>query len=74
MIRLAKAGPDGALPADELKALAAAAAAGDLVVFPTDTVYGVGTSALAPGAFERVSRPGPRPSAPARFGRVARVA
>ena len=54
MIRLAKAGPDGALPADELKALAAAAAAGDLVVFPTDTVYGVGTSALAPGAFERV--------------------
>lgn len=54
MIRWAKAGPGGTLPADQLKAVAAAAAAGELVVFPTDTVYGVGTCALAPGAFERV--------------------
>ena len=54
MSRLAKAGPDGTLLKAEFAAVAAAAAAGELVVFPTDTVYGVGTSALAPGAFERV--------------------
>lgn len=54
MSRWAKAGPDGALTPADAAAVAAAAAAGELVVFPTDTVYGVGTSALAPGAFERV--------------------
>jgi L-threonylcarbamoyladenylate synthase len=52
--RVAKAGPDGALPPADFAAVAAAAAAGELVVFPSDTVYGVGTAAAAPGAFERV--------------------
>lgn len=54
MSRRALAGPDGTLSKAEFAAVAAAAAAGELVVFPTDTVYGVGTSALAPGAFEKV--------------------
>lgn len=54
MSRLAKASPDGTLHKAEFDAVAAAAASGELVVFPTDTVYGVGTSALAPGAFEKV--------------------
>ncbi|MBI3297055.1 MAG: threonylcarbamoyl-AMP synthase [Elusimicrobia bacterium] len=35
-------------------AIAAAVKRGKLVVFPTDTVYGIGTSALIPGACERI--------------------
>ena len=54
MSRLALAGPGGSLAPADAAAVAAAAAAGELVVFPTDTVYGVGTSALAPGAFDRL--------------------
>ncbi|TBR20961.1 threonylcarbamoyl-AMP synthase [bacterium] len=52
--RRAVVGPDGALSPADAAAVAAAAAAGELVVFPTDTVYGVGTSALALGTFEKV--------------------
>lgn len=51
MIRWAKAGQGGTLPADLLAAVAASAAAGELIVFPTDTVYGIGTSGLSEGAF-----------------------
>ena len=40
-------------PADRRRGLSAAADAvrrGELVVLPTDTVYGIGTDAFAPGA------------------------
>lgn len=53
-MRWARADARGALPPDVEAALAADARAGRLVVFPTDTVYGVGAGALAPGVFEAV--------------------
>lgn len=47
--------PAGAPPAPaDLAPVAAAAAAGELVVFPTDTVYGVGTNGLLPAAAARL--------------------
>ena len=52
MTRWARADAAGRLPAADLAAVAADAAAGKLVVFPTDTVYGVGTGAFAPGAYD----------------------
>ena len=39
---------------DELRAAAAAVDRGDLVVYPTETVYGLGGDALDPGPVERV--------------------
>jgi len=39
---------------DELRAAAAAVDRGDLVVYPTETVYGLGADALAAAAVERV--------------------
>lgn len=38
----------------DLERAAAAVRAGDLVVYPTETVYGLGADALAPAAVERV--------------------
>ncbi|MBI5596811.1 MAG: Sua5/YciO/YrdC/YwlC family protein, partial [Elusimicrobia bacterium] len=47
--------PAGSPPSPALLAPAAAAAAGGaLVVFPTDTVYGVGTNGLLPAATARL--------------------
>ena len=39
---------------DDVRRAAAAVAAGDLVVYPTETVYGLGADALEPDAVERV--------------------
>ena len=39
---------------DDVRRAAAAVAAGDLVVYPTETVYGLGGDALDPDAVERV--------------------
>ena len=40
--------------ADDIERAAAAIEAGDLVVYPTETVYGLGADALDPAAIERV--------------------
>jgi L-threonylcarbamoyladenylate synthase len=45
---------DGPDRSDELRAAAAAVDRGDLVVYPTETVYGLGADALDPAAVERV--------------------
>lgn len=52
--KVVEAFPGGSLPAALLTEVAEAARAGRLVVFPTDTVYGVGSSALVTGVFERI--------------------
>lgn len=41
-------------PTDELRAAAAAVGRGELVVYPTETVYGLGADALSAEAVERV--------------------
>lgn len=47
--------PPGTRPVPDLLApVAAAAAAGELVIFPTETVYGVGTNGLLPAAAARL--------------------
>ena len=63
--------PDSAAPAeasaagDAIREAARALARGDLVVFPTETVYGLGSSAVHPGAVEALhalkERPGEKP-------------
>lgn len=53
-MKLLRVPPGAALPAPDLEAVASAAAEGRLVVFPTDTVYGVGTNGLLPGARARL--------------------
>ncbi|EMA70111.1 Sua5/YciO/YrdC/YwlC family protein [Halorubrum aidingense JCM 13560] len=45
---------DGAPDREDLRRAAAAVADGDLVVYPTETVYGLGGDALDPAAVERV--------------------
>lgn len=46
--------PNCPLPPSDLEAVARAAAQGQLVIFPTDTVYGVGTNGLLPRARARL--------------------
>jgi L-threonylcarbamoyladenylate synthase len=54
--------PRGASLSDkEVSAAACAIRSGRLVAFPTDTVYGVGTSAASPSAVERLFRAKRRP-------------
>ena len=50
-----RSGSTSAFPErEDLRRAAAAVAAGDLVVYPTETVYGLGADALEPDAVERV--------------------
>lgn len=54
MSRTIRIEPAGVLPAADLRALAEGARRGLLLAFPTDTVYGLGTSALVPEASRRI--------------------
>lgn len=53
-MNLLRVPPGGNLPPSDLEAVARAAALGRLVIFPTDTVYGVGTNGLLPDARVRL--------------------
>lgn len=53
-MRILRVAPAGSFSPAELGAVADAAALGSLVVFPTDTVYGIGTNALLPDARARI--------------------
>ena len=54
MTRIVRVPPGTTSAADLLAPVAAAAAAGETVIFPTDTVYGVGTNGLLPDAAARL--------------------
>ncbi|MBI3553827.1 MAG: threonylcarbamoyl-AMP synthase [Elusimicrobia bacterium] len=49
-----RAGPDGSITAEELKAVAAAAKSCKIIAFPTDTVYGLGSTGLVKAASRRI--------------------
>lgn len=56
MAEVARLGAGGVLPHDVLRRAAAAACRGEVVAFPTDTVYGLGCSALSPEGVGRIYR------------------
>ena len=52
--RIFRIRPGESLPPEELREAAAAVREGALIAFPTDTVYGLGTSGLLPQAARRI--------------------
>lgn len=63
MSQIFRLAPGEALPEDVLQKIAKAAAACKTVVFPTDTVYGIGSTALIKAAARRIYQIKARPSA-----------
>jgi L-threonylcarbamoyladenylate synthase len=57
-----KAGSDGMLSPDEIARLAAAAKGCKIIAFPTDTVYGLGSTGLIKAASRRIYQIKQRPS------------
>ncbi|MFH1726681.1 MAG: L-threonylcarbamoyladenylate synthase [Elusimicrobiota bacterium] len=56
MTRIIRLAPGETLAPEALAEVARAAAAGRIVVFPTDTVYGIGTTALSGSGSRRIYR------------------
>ena len=60
-----KTGPGGSLPEAAVRTLAQAAKSGKIIAFPTDTVYGLGSTALIKAAAARIyeikGRPASKP-------------
>ncbi|MBI3547923.1 MAG: threonylcarbamoyl-AMP synthase [Elusimicrobia bacterium] len=54
MTKTIKTAPDGTLPPEALQELAAAAKACKIIAFPTDTVYGIGSTGLVKAALRRI--------------------
>ena len=54
MTLILRPGPDGDISKEDREALAAAAREGRVIVFPTDTVYGIGTSGLVREGVRRI--------------------